>query len=249
MFLLCFKVCGPLRKRDSELHSYYRPCLPTAVVNAATKNLTEIPVPIWSNGAHCRNLWQTIPIETNIRVGLISHNLTLTPTLLICCPSYSFPSVLLSLSVLSSPPASCLVLPPCRAVVSLQPPQSSTQGELEAVQTWPPWVPAGWLPTLVPRLHSRPVGLSWQLREAIVEERLTTHGSHCAKQKHMHTHLYWDIQSHAFPQHGFYCFPIKEDVKCYLADVTSQRIEFHKVSVWTHTLCPVIIPAQDIFYS
>lgn len=129
MFLLCFKVCGPLRKRDSELHSYYRPCLPTAVVNAATKNLTEIPVPIWSNGAHCRNLWQTIPIETNIRVGLISHNLTLTPTLLICCPSYSFPSVLLSLSVLSSPPASCLVLPPCRAVVSLQPPQSSPHRE------------------------------------------------------------------------------------------------------------------------
>lgn len=144
-------------------------------------------------------------------------------------------SPLLSLSVRSSPPASRLVLPPCRAVVSLQPPQSSPHREGWRRSKPGPLSP-GWATSSPgPQASLQACGPeSWQLREAIVEARLTTHGSHCAKQKHMHTHLYWDIQSHAFPQHGFYCLPTNEDVKCCPADVTSQWIVFHKVSVCGH---------------
>lgn len=79
--------------------------------------------------------------------------------------------------------------PPCRAVVSLQPPQSSPHRE-----SWrrskPSLLSPGWVTSnLTPQALLQACGPeSWQLREPIVRERLTTHGSFCKTHTHTHTH-------------------------------------------------------------
>lgn len=84
--------------------------------------------------------------------------------------------------------SSCLLLgfPPCRAVVSLQPPQSSPHRESWR-QSKPSPLSLGWVTSnLAPQAFLQACGPeSWQLREAIVRKRLTTHGSYCTK---THTH-------------------------------------------------------------
>lgn len=121
-----------------------------------------------------------------------SHNkmsaYPLSPTLLIPCPSHSFPSVL-SFHHLPSPiPLSCSPL--CRAVVSLQPPQSSPHRESWR-QSKPSPLSPGWVTSNpAPQASLQACGPeSWQLREAIVGERLTTHSSYCRQYTHTHTHL------------------------------------------------------------
>lgn len=174
-------------------------------------NLTEIPVPFWSNRAHCGNLWQTIPIETNIRGGLISHNLTLAsahslPLLLISICS------LLSLSVLSSCLLSCSPSLQSSSVLAT-PSIIPTQGELEAVQTWSL---EPWLGDFQPRSPGFTPGLrAWEL---------AAQGGYCRREIN-HT---WQplcetkTYAHAFilghtepriPTTWLLLFPINEDVK------------------------------------
>ncbi len=234
----CFKVFGKFLGTWAKwnccwdlLRQYVIPGYKlTCLDRFSSINYTENLVPFWCNRASCRDFKQRIPKKTNIwgififmcflflwynkqhgNTAFSSHNWIwayhLFPTQLIPCPSYSFLSVLISFHYLSSP---ILSSPPCRAVVSLQPPQSSPHRESWRQSKSSPLSP-GW----VTSNPSPPASLqacgpeSWQLREAIVGERLTTHGSYCTKHthrhKHTHTHTSWHIQSHIFPQHNSYC--------------------------------------------
>ncbi len=125
---------------------------------------------------------------------------SLSPPLLIPCPSCSFPSVLLSVIIsplLSSWLLSCFSFLQSSSVLAT-PSIIPTQGELEAVQAlslesrlgdFQPRSP-GFTPGCRPE--------SWQLGEAIVRERLTTHGSFCAKYtcKHVDTHILTHMEPH-----------------------------------------------------
>lgn len=92
--------------------------------------------------------------------------------------------------IISSLLSSCLLFrsPPRRAVVSLQPPQSSPHRESWTQSKLSPLSP-GWVTSNpAPQAFLQACGPeSWQLREAIVRERLTTHGSYCTK-THTHAH-------------------------------------------------------------
>ena len=95
--------------------------------------------------------------------------------------------------------SSCLLscFPPYRAVVSLQPPQSSPHRE-SWTQSKPSPLSPGWVTSNPsPQASLQACGPeSWQLREAIVGERLTTHGSHCTKHTHTHTHTQTHMRTH-----------------------------------------------------
>lgn len=98
-------------------------------------------------------------------------------------------SPLSSLSFHSYPPAAFACSPPCRAVLSLQPPQSSPHRKSWRRSKPSPLSP-GWVTSNpAPQAALQACGPeSWKLREAIVRERLTTHGSYCTKHTRTHTH-------------------------------------------------------------
>lgn len=151
------------------------------------------PLTIISNG-ECLCCCMRITVQPPLPLPLLCS----LPVLAIHFHLFSSPFIISPLL------SSCLLYwpPPCWAVVSLQPPQSSPHRESWRQSKSSP-LSSGWVTSnLAPQALLQACGPeSWQLREAIVSERLTTHGSHCRKD----THTSWRIQSHILPQHNSFC--------------------------------------------